>query len=112
MQSARTVDKAQKLAEDGFGNSAISTSLNCLEGGNCPQLSWWGRGDLNPGPPAPQAGILDQTSLTGTRIAPNPDEETRLRPHTTGTRYNEEIINTLLENRAQYLLSVVLVIHR
>jgi hypothetical protein len=48
-----------------------------------------------------KTGILDQTSLTGTRIAPNPDEVTRLRPHTTETRYNEQIINTLLENRAQ-----------
>jgi integrase len=56
---------------------------------------------LNPGPPAPQAGILDQTSLTGTRIAPNPDEETRLRPHTTDI--NGRIINTLLELRKQGL---------
>ena len=23
---------------------------------------WWGRWDLNPGPPAPQAGILDHSS--------------------------------------------------
>ena len=25
------------------------------------EYSWWGRRDLNPGSPAPQAGILDQT---------------------------------------------------
>jgi len=28
----------------------------------------WGRGDLNPGPPAPQAGILDQTRPMATKI--------------------------------------------
>jgi integrase len=45
---------------------------------------WWGRGDLNPGPPTPQAGILDQTGP---------------RPHSTGLRpsIKGNIINTLFQ---------------
>ena len=50
----------------------------------------WGRGDLNPGSPAPQAGILDQA---------------RLRPHSTGHRpfLNGNIIKTLIKLKASGL---------
>ena len=30
---------------------------------------WWGEGDLNPRPPAPQAGIMDQIVRPKARIA-------------------------------------------
>ena len=45
-------------------------------------MKWWGRWDLNPGSPAPQAGILDQA---------------RLRPLTTRQRPSEGLINTLIK---------------
>jgi len=49
------------------GNESSPTMIS-LSGGDCR----WGRGDLNPGSPAPQAGILDQTRdrLQGTRCRP------------------------------------------
>ena len=46
-----------------------------------PLLSWWGRWDLNPGSPAPQAGILDQA---------------RLRPLSTRQRPSGKILTTLI----------------
>ena len=46
---------------------------------------WWGRGDLNPGSPAPQAGILDQTRRRPPSILP------RYLPNQT-----ELIVNTLI----------------
>ena len=32
------------------------------------KVPWWGSWDLNPGPPAPQAGILDHSSQNWTKI--------------------------------------------
>ena len=48
--------------------------------------SWWGRRDLNPGSPAPQAGILDQT-----RRRPL---ETGLRPYSS---IEGKIVKTLIK---------------
>jgi len=53
--------------------------------------NWWGRGDLNPGSPAPQAGILDHTRRICTKIPTKSDSLTRRRPQT-----QELIINTLI----------------
>ena len=38
------------------------------------QCFWWGRWDLNPGSPAPQAGILDQARLRPLRVVQRPSE--------------------------------------
>jgi len=54
---------------------------------------WWGRGDLNPGSPAPQAGILDQQICSEPEIPAF--DQTRRRPHTQTSR--NQIINTLLK---------------
>ncbi len=60
-------------------------------------LSWWGRWDLNPGSPAPQAGILNHSRGSGTRIhsSTRPDTLARRRPQQP-TNYNDSIINTLI----------------
>jgi integrase len=56
--------------------------------------SWWGRWDLNPGSPTPQAGILIHSRQNCTKIRRNckldddPDQP---------TRYNDLIINTLIK---------------
>jgi len=52
-------------------------------------LSWWGRWDLNPGSPAPQAGILDHTSRLATKIPAK-----RLLDY--DPKQTELIVNTLL----------------
>ena len=60
---------------------------------------WWGRWDLNPGPPAPQAGILDQ-SFHPTPEIPDKSAQTkdsRRRPREE-IRYQNEINKTI--NRA------------
>jgi integrase len=56
---------------------------------------------LNPGSPAPQAGILDQTRRIGTRVPTN--SLARLRPHKIPTKQTELIVNTLiyLKNNAK-----------
>ena len=62
-------------------------------------VKWWGRGDLNPGSPAPQAGILVQ------QICPEPEipafDQTRRRPHTTEKKHEDLIINTLLKAKSK-----------
>ena len=62
---------------------------------------WWGRWDLNPGSPTPQAGILNQSRDAGTSIhdnSPNPDIQAIRRPHGTSLRPSVEgrIVNTLI----------------
>ena len=64
-------------------------------------LMWWGRWDLNPGSPTPQAGILNQSRDAGTSIhdnSPNPDIQAIRRPHGTSLRPSVEgrIVNTLI----------------
>jgi len=56
-------------------------------------VKWWGRGDLNPGSPAPQAGILDQQICSEPEIPAF--DQTRRRPHAQTSR--NQIINTLLK---------------
>ena len=53
---------------------------------------------MNPGSPAPQAGILNHSRRSGTKIhsSTRPDTFARLRPQQ-GTRYNALIINTLIK---------------
>jgi len=56
----------------------------------------WGRGDLNPGSPAPQAGILVQSRGSGTRIhafPSRPDTLTRRRPR----RLDEDVRKLSIE---------------
>jgi integrase len=59
---------------------------------------WWGRWDLNPGPPAPQAGILDQNVQNCTKIPTfhQDTDSSRRRPQ----QYNELIINTLINAKS------------
>jgi hypothetical protein len=61
---------------------------------------WRARWDLNPRSPAPQASVLILTSRNLTGIlgnSPNPDTVTRLRARTSGIRYEDKIINSLLQ---------------
>ncbi len=105
IQSARTVDKAQKLVENSFGNSAISTSLSCLEGGNCPRFVVVGSRGFEPrtsSAPGWYPRPLQRNLNQDTRIASS-DTLTRLRPHETQAKVDEGIINTLLENRQRGL---------
>ena len=53
---------------------------------------WWGRWDLNPGSPTPQAGILNQSSPLATGITNGKLYDDPSQP----TKYNDLIINTLL----------------
>jgi len=61
-------------------------------------VKWWGRGDLNPGSPAPQAGILDHSRRICTKIPTKSKAETqtRRRPPKIPTKQKELIINTLI----------------
>jgi integrase len=59
-------------------------------------VKWWGRGDLNPGSPAPQAGILVHTRRICTKIPTKSDSLTRRRPLKAPTKQKELIINTLI----------------
>jgi len=61
----------------------------------------WGRWDLNPGSPAPQAGILDQSSHPTPSITTSEHKtETRLRPQTE-IKYKEQIDNTIARATAE-----------
>jgi len=63
---------------------------------------WWGRWDLNPGSPTPQAGILNQSSLNRTNIPYDSEQEAIRRPQPP-VRYQEQINKTIerakLENK-------------
>jgi len=62
-------------------------------------LFWWGRWDLNPGSPTPQAGILNQSSHIQNQSSQrfcDSDMEAIRRPQTS-TKYADEIIKTLLD---------------
>jgi len=65
---------------------------------NLDHLQWWGRGDLNPGSPAPQAGILVHTRRICTKIPTKSKAETltRRRPPKMPTKQTGLIINTLI----------------
>ena len=58
---------------------------------------------MNPGSPAPQAGILDQSSTSGTRIASYSDTVTRRRPQITEIKHEDLVINTLLKAKSSGL---------
>jgi len=53
---------------------------------------WWGRWDLNPGSPTPQAGILNHSRRIATNILDNP---LAIRRPQQPVKYEDEIINTL-----------------
>ena len=55
---------------------------------------WWGRWDLNPGSPAPQAGILVQTSRQITAIH---GFNLKLDDDPAFSEYNQKIENTLIK---------------
>ena len=57
-------------------------------------MVWWGRWDLNPGSPTPQAGILDQSSQSILGIPKEHNLVAIRRPPS--QKYEAEIINTLI----------------
>jgi integrase len=71
-------------------NSSENANSNISEWGL--KESWWGRWDLNPGSPAPQAGILDQTSRENTVIH---GFALKLDDDPAYSEYNSRILKTL-----------------
>jgi len=67
----------------------LALSSDRIHFARAPVLLWWGRWDLNPGSPAPQAGILDQSSRLATKIPAK-----RLLDY--DPKQTELIVNTLL----------------
>jgi hypothetical protein len=61
---------------------------------------WWGRWDLNPGSPTPQAGILNHSSPSTPSI-PYSGQNGKLYDDPTPAKYEAMIINTLLKAKAE-----------
>jgi integrase len=80
-------NREETLAMSGSSESGSSVQVGLV-------LSWWGRWDLDPGSPTPQAGILNQSSRNGTEI---PTKSVARRRPQQPTKYETQIINTLLK---------------
>jgi len=69
------------------------------------KVFWWGRWDLNPGPPTPQAGILNhsrQELMEKTAVPPTScllDDD----PFKTGLGLSEAVINALIKLKSSGL---------
>ena len=80
--------------------SALSTMLDSSENANnkTPEWGlwylWWGRWDLNPGSPTPQAGILNQSSHPTPSITTTELKAEAIRRPQRETRYKEQIDKT------------------
>ena len=66
-------------------------------------LEWWGRWDLNPGSPAPQAGILFWNSGNFPRIQENPQSLSKLDDDPAYQEYQTKVNKTLAETKANGL---------
>jgi integrase len=64
---------------------------------------WWGRWDLNPGSPAPQAGILIQTPRNSLRIPENSVELSKLDDDPALQEYKGKVLKTIQELKANGL---------
>ena len=62
---------------------------------------WWGRWDLNPGSPTPQAGILNQSSAIRTNIPTNQSNSIAIRRPQQPARYKEQILKTIEHARIE-----------
>jgi hypothetical protein len=79
-------NREESLAMSGSSESGSSVQVGLV-------LSWWGRWDLDPGSPTPQAGILNQ-SIHPTPEIPYKVQDSRRRPQES-VRYQNEIDKTI-----------------